>query len=128
MTQWVPARTATPERSIIVATSWGCAPFISNEMIAPWSRAAPKIRSELISRMGGDRILRRPNAGLADRVDVVDRRSEADRLDDRRRARLELVRRIAVGDRVLVHFADHLAAAVERPHGRKMSIAAVQRA
>ena len=37
MTQWVPARTATPERSMIVATSCGCAPFISNETIGPLS-------------------------------------------------------------------------------------------
>ena len=50
MAQWVPARTATPERSMMVATSCGCAPFISKETIAPFSFAWPMMRSELISR------------------------------------------------------------------------------
>ena len=50
ITQWVPARTATPERSMMVATSCGCAPFISKETIGPLSLALPKMRSELISR------------------------------------------------------------------------------
>ena len=50
MTQWVPARTATPERSMMVATSCGCAPFISKETIGPLSLVVPKMRSELISR------------------------------------------------------------------------------
>ena len=35
LAQWVPARTATPWRSITVATSWAWAPFISKAMIAP---------------------------------------------------------------------------------------------
>src|SRR5882757_156613 len=50
ITQWVPARTAMPCRSITVATSWGCAPFISNEITGPLARAVPIRRSELISR------------------------------------------------------------------------------
>src|SRR5579863_2965075 len=50
ITQWVPARTAPPERSIIVATSCGCAPLISNATIGPLSLVVPKMRSELISR------------------------------------------------------------------------------
>src|SRR5580704_6121418 len=50
ITQWVPARTAMPWRSITVATSWGCAPFISNEITGPLARAVPITRSELISR------------------------------------------------------------------------------
>src|ERR1700722_13998675 len=50
ITQWVPARTAMPCRSITVATSWGCAPFISNEITGPLPRAVPIRRSELISR------------------------------------------------------------------------------
>ena len=55
MTQWVPARTATPERSMMVATSCGCAPFISKETIAPFSRAVPMIRSEdVFARYGGE--------------------------------------------------------------------------
>ena len=47
MAQWVPARTATPERSITVATSWAWAPFISKETTAPFSRAVPMMRIEL---------------------------------------------------------------------------------
>src|ERR1700742_3450601 len=50
ITQWVPARTATPWRSITVATSWACAPFSSNDITGPLSRAVPINRSELISR------------------------------------------------------------------------------
>ena len=50
ITQWVPARTAMPERSMMVATSCGWAPFISNETIGPLSSGAPKMRSELIAR------------------------------------------------------------------------------
>src|SRR5258708_23851318 len=41
------------------------------------------------------------NARLADRIDVVDGSAETDRLDDRRRAGLEAVRRLAIGDAVL---------------------------
>src|ERR1700756_1398796 len=41
ITQWVPARTAIPWRSITVAISWGWAPFISNEMIGPLAFAVP---------------------------------------------------------------------------------------
>src|SRR6266567_4947450 len=51
ITQWVPARTAMPWRSITVETSWGWAPFISNEITGPLPRAVPIRRSELISRM-----------------------------------------------------------------------------
>src|ERR1700758_1016579 len=50
ITQWVPARTAMPCRSMTVATSWGCAPFSSNEITGPLPRAVPIRRSELISR------------------------------------------------------------------------------
>src|SRR5271169_1270187 len=50
ITQWVPARTAMPWRSITVATSWGWAPFISNEITGPLCFAVPISRSELISR------------------------------------------------------------------------------
>src|SRR3954467_13011970 len=56
------------------------------------------------------------NARLADRIDVVDGGAETDRLDDRRRAGLEAVRRLAIGDAVLEHVADHLASAVKRRH------------
>src|SRR5262249_11280712 len=50
ITQWVPARTATPARSMMVATSWGWAPLSSKETIGPLSLVVPKMRSELISR------------------------------------------------------------------------------
>src|SRR6202011_1169333 len=50
ITQWVPARTAMPWRPVTVATSWGWAPFISNEITGPLSLAVPIRRSELISR------------------------------------------------------------------------------
>ena len=42
--QWVPARTATPERSITVATSWACAPFISKENKRALARRVPNSR------------------------------------------------------------------------------------
>src|SRR6202020_787176 len=50
ITQWVPARTAIPCRSMTVATSCGCAPFISKEITGPLPFAVPIIRIELISR------------------------------------------------------------------------------
>src|SRR5689334_418600 len=50
ITQWVPARTAMPWRSITVATSWAWAPFSSKEITGPLPRAVPISRSELISR------------------------------------------------------------------------------
>ena len=70
----------------------------------------------------------RPDARLADRVDIVDGGAEPDRLHDRRRAGLEPVRRLAIGDAVLEHLADHLAAAVERRHGAEMLMLAVEHA
>ncbi len=68
------------------------------------------------------------DARLADRSHIIDRGAEPDRLHDRRRAGLEFVRRLAIGDAVLEHFADHLAAAVERRHGVEMLVFAVQHA
>ena len=44
MAQWVPARTAIPERSITVAMSWACAAAISKATIGPFSGALPKMR------------------------------------------------------------------------------------
>ena len=53
--------------------------------------------------MGGD--------GLeADALHVIERRPEADRLDDGRRSGLEAMRRLGIGDVVERHLADHLAA------------------
>ena len=79
-------------------------------------------------RVFDQRALVRADARLADRIDVVDRGAEPDRLHDRRRAGLEAVRRLAIGDAVLEHFADHLAAAVERRHGGEQIVFAVQHA
>ena len=70
----------------------------------------------------------RPDARLADRIDVVERGAKAYRLDDRRRPGLEFVRRFAIGDAVFVNFADHLAAAEKRRHGFEMRHLAVQNA
>ena len=47
--QWVPARTATPARSITVATSWAWAPSMLKETMAPLFLALPKMRKLLIS-------------------------------------------------------------------------------
>src|SRR5947207_453563 len=59
----------------------------------------------------------RADARPADRIDVVDGGAEPDRLHDRGGAGFEFVRWLAIDDAVLEHFADHLAAAVERRHG-----------
>src|SRR6202035_1504666 len=48
-----------------------------------------------------------PDTRLADRLDIVDSGAEPDRLDDRGRAGLEAMRRLAVGDAILRHLADH---------------------
>src|SRR6516225_982940 len=68
------------------------------------------------------------DARLADRRDIIDCGTKSNRLDDRGRAGLEFVRRVAVGDVVLEYFADHLTAAVERRHGGKMLVFAVKHA
>src|SRR5439155_15020132 len=59
-------------------------------------------------------------------VAVIDGGTQPDRLHDRWRAGLEFVRRIAVGDAVEEHLADHLAAAVEGRHGHEMLMLAVE--
>src|SRR5262249_5221308 len=46
----------------------------------------------------------RTDACLADRIDIVDRRTKPDRLHDRWRTGLKLVRRLAVTDAILEHF------------------------
>ena len=46
--QWVPARTATPWRSMTMETSWAWMPCISKATMAPLPGASPKILSELI--------------------------------------------------------------------------------
>ena len=68
------------------------------------------------------------DALLSDRIDVVDRGAKADRLHDRRRARLEFVRRIAVGDPIPGNFADHLAAAIVGSHRHQMVVLGIEHA
>src|ERR1700745_987450 len=77
-------------------------------------------------RIGGELLLMRPDARLADRADVIDRRAKPDRLHDRGRTGLELVRRIAVDHAILEHLADHLAAAIERRHRGKVLVFAIE--
>src|SRR5262245_63081884 len=70
----------------------------------------------------------RADARLPDRVDVVNRRAEPNRLHDRRRARLELVRRLAISDAILEHLMDHFATTVERRHRCEMLVFAIKSA
>ena len=78
MAQCVPARTATPWRSITVATSCACAPFISNETIGPLSFAAPSMRRNTMNRRkAADYRANQPvvrNRGVVDDVLAVQRR------------------------------------------------------
>jgi len=60
------------------------------------------------------------DARAADPLDIIERGAEADRLDDRRRARLEAVRWVVVGHGVERHYVDHLAAALVGTHGGKV--------
>src|ERR1700722_6946486 len=78
--------------------------------------------------VGQKAMLVRGNAFLADRIDVIDRSTETYRLDDRRRSRLEFVRRIAIGDPVFRDLADHLAAAIVGPHRREMRVLSIEHA
>ena len=58
------------------------------------------------------RILVGPHRIGVELLHPADRRTEADDLKDRRRARLEPVRQARIGDRILGHRRDHLAAAL----------------
>ena len=62
------------------------------------------------------------------RLQVVDRRAQADEAGDVRRAGLELVRRVVEDGAVEAHFADHLAAADERRHRLQVLAPRPQRA
>ena len=75
-------------------------------------------RQALLGVVGEPRLVR-GDPLAADALDVGERRAEADRLDDRRRARLEAVRRLGVGDAVLGDVGDHLAAAHVGRHRRE---------
>src|SRR6185503_12168764 len=65
---------------------------------------------------------------LAHRVHIIDCRTEPNRLHDRRRTRLESVRRLAVSDAILEHLMNHFATAVERWHPHKMLVLPVKSA
>src|SRR3979409_2190915 len=79
-------------------------------------------------RIAHEAALVAPDARLADRLDIVDGGAEPDRLDDRWRAGLEAMRRLAVGDAILRHLADHLAPAIKGRHGGQMPMLAVEHA
>ena len=53
------------------------------------------------------------DARAPDSLDIIERSAEADRLDDRRRARLEAMRGRIIGDDILGDVLDHLPPAVE---------------
>ena len=70
----------------------------------------------------------RQDAVAADLAHVVERGAEPDRLDDRRRAGLEAVRRRVVGHALGRHDVDHLAATVEGRQGGQHIVLAVEHA
>ena len=69
-----------------------------------------------------------PRCARGRALDIVERRAKADRLHDRRRAGLEAVRRVGIGDAVGGHVADHLAAALIGRHGLEQRRLAVEHA
>ena len=60
----------------------------------------------------------RRNRLHAQTLHIVDGGAEADHLNNAGRARLKLVGRVVIGDEILLHLADHVAAAEERAHLR----------
>src|SRR5262245_6155751 len=74
------------------------------------------------------RIFMGADSGLPNRVNVINRRTEPNRLHDCGRARLEFVRRLAVSDAILEHLMNHFATTVERGHRRKMLVFAIESA
>ena len=125
MVQWVPARTATPARSITVAMSWGCAPSMVNDRIAPCWRAWPIIRSRLMADSrrspAGEARPHAPQSGRGHGHHIIEGDAEPDRLDDRGGPRLEPVRWIGIGDLVEKHLPDHLATALIGRHPLEMT-------
>ena len=73
-------------------------------------------RVEPRQRVIDQRCLMRGDRVVADRLHVIDRRLQSDAFQDRRRARLELVRHLGPGGTLVRHRRDHLAAAEERRH------------
>ena len=78
------------------------------------STVSPGTVASALERVGGDRLLVRVHGVHADVAEVVHRGAEADRLDDRRGAGLELVRDGGVRRPLHRDGLDHLAAAEER--------------
>ena len=76
----------------------------------------PGIVGELLERVGGERVLVGLDRLEPDRLQVVDRGAEPDRLGDRGGARLELRRQLAPGRLLVADRADHVAAEQERLH------------
>src|SRR3974390_461762 len=81
---------------------------------------------ERLLRIFRQHALVRADARVADGIDVVDRRTQPDRLHDPRRTGLEAIRWRAVADPVLKYFVDHLTAAVERRHAGEQIIFTVE--
>ena len=73
-------------------------------------------------------VFTRGHALEADRLDVIERRTEADKAGDVRRAGFELVRRIGKRGALEAHFTDHLAAAEEWRHRIKVRTACPEHA
>src|SRR4029077_9588968 len=70
---------------------------------------------ELAMGMVAQRLLMRQDTLAAERLDIVDRGPEADRLNDGWRARLELMWRVVIGDGLRRHLGDHLASTLIGP-------------
>src|SRR5579863_5769903 len=79
-------------------------------------------------RIGAQGRLMRVNLVAADPAHIVERRAKTDGLDDRRRPRLETMRRIVVGDEIAGDLLDHLAAAEEGRHSVEPFLLAIERA
>ena len=67
----------------------------------------------MLLRVVAQIVFMRDNGVTADCLNIVDGSAEADCLHDGRRASLEAMRRVSIGDVVLEHVEDHLAAALE---------------
>ena len=113
----------TPSRSTSSATSCGWMPSIVNDASPPRRSASggpttrsPGTSASALEHVRGQRALVRAHALHAELRQVVDGRAQADRLGDRRRAGLELVRQLVPADRLEVDRGDHVAAGQERLH------------
>ena len=131
--QWWPARTQTPSRPRISATSCGWTSSKANEREA----AAVLELGRAVQRQSGDRpqpldrvardvarVL--PDGVHAEAGQVVDGGAEPDRLGDRHRARLEARGRLGALGLVVADARDHVPAAEERRHRLEQLAAPVQ--